>query len=157
MELLDDDIMHVQRDENEIRNLKISVMDELKSLKQGRVTTLVMIGFTILGIVIGLFMSEDVLSVLIEGIILLGVFIWGFWYSAKGPKIAFIVVLSIYWLHTILTFMVSAENGARGVIVKVILTIYLVKAILACNKFAEVREKLKNYGEPLEIPSVLGS
>jgi hypothetical protein len=155
MEILDDDISFKQRDEQAIRELHISIMDETKAIKQARGALLAMIVLSVLGIIAGLIIMDDAISVMVEGLILLGAFGWAFWQSAKKPLVPFIVALSLYWLHFLLTAFLAPEFGFKGIIVRVILTVYLVKGILACKQFMHGREELRKYGEVVEVPKVM--
>lgn len=154
MEILDDEIPQVP-DENQIEVLKESVKDEIRAILKGRAVLAIIAILQLLFMVIFKWLSTANASSVILDAAIFGIFAWAFWNSQNKAKMSFIFVLLVYWFQAAISlaegpFLMSISS----IVIKIVFSIILIKALMACDKFEAVRKKLSRYGVQLEIPLV---
>jgi hypothetical protein len=154
MEVLDDEIQLVP-DDNQIEELKESVKDEIRAILKGRAVLAIIAILQLIFVMFFKWLSTANPSSVFLDAAIFGIFAWAFWHSQNKAKLSFIIVLLVYWFQAVISlvegpFLMSLSS----IIIKVIFSIILIKALRAFDKFEAVRKKLSRYGVQLEIPLV---
>lgn len=155
MEVLDNEMPLVPENENEIEDLKESIREEIKTILKGRAILAVIALFQLVFIVFFKWLSTANASAVFFEVAIFGIFTWAFWYSQKQAKLSFIIALAVYWFQALISLWEGLMVWFLGrVTVRIIFSIIILKALVACGKFETVRRKLSRYGVQIEIPLV---
>ena len=161
MELLDDELARQTSpaDESAIRKLNIESLDMKKDIRNGRTALIVLAAFSVVAIGIGLYQfnsaiggeDTDPASILIEGLVLVLIYAGAAWLVKANPKVALLVGFGIFILYQLIYAVMLPSTIYRGILLKIFIVYYMVKAIMASFKFETLREKYRQYGLDLTI------
>lgn len=134
-----------------INDAKIELNAHLKQIKRGRLILWALAGLTVIGIIIGsIFNPYDatLADILIEGLVLFGVYTGAALFFNRNPLVAMSVSLGIYLLFVFLSALSVPESLARGIIFKIIIIAGLGSGIYASIEAKRYLKLLRGYGVP---------
>jgi hypothetical protein len=150
MEILDGDFKHHSTDDQKkIESLKLDSMGPVREIKGARIGLMFLIGFNVIGAFVGYSEGNDIGAILIESLIVCGIYLFSILTMYKNPRVALIAAATIYVLYNILLFIALPEARFSGFIFKGIVVYAFVKAIMSAFKFVELKRELAFYGEEL--------
>ncbi len=162
MDILDDDFTRESSPEDEaaLRKLNIESYDVLKDIRNGRTALLVLAGFAILGIAIGAYRimkdsagleHTDMTAVVIEGIVMLLLYCSAAWLVKNNPKAALSAGLGLFIVYHLFYAVILPGSLFRGILLKLVIIYFLVKAVIAGFKFDKLQEQFRQYGRDLTV------
>jgi len=155
--LLDDDLTgeHQNWDPRtitKINDAKIEINDHLKKIKQGRLVLFALAGFSLLGIVSARYYitSSGVIQedVLIEGIVLIVIYLGAALYFPRNPLVSLAVGLSVFGLVHILSAIVEPASLYQGIVIKSIFLYGLLRGVFSAQTIRRQVTALQHYGVP---------
>ena len=133
-------------DYEKIINLKREAFEEEKKVKNGKITLGIMIVLAIISLIVSMTQGVGIHLVAIDAIVLLGSYVFGFFYCDKNPKIAFMVVLVVYLLFQIAIMVLSPMAFVIGFIFKGILIYFLAMGLQGGMRLEDINRRLENLG-----------
>ena len=137
---------------SQINLTKIDINENIKHIKNGRTALIVLGVFAIISIAIGSFYNPyeaSFMEIIIEAGILAAIYA-GCAIGVKfNPRNALIIGFSFYMLVQLLYLFVDATTLYKGLIVKIIIIYFLVKAMSASFQYRKDLEKLYRLGVPM--------
>jgi hypothetical protein len=154
MEILDDGINAIPPIAPiELGRLQHDAEMGLSQIKNARTAFFVLAGSSVFSLFLGLLTNKAVepVYVIIEGVIMIALFIAAALAVNPWPKVAIITGFSIYLLIILLNFIVSPASLFTGMILKVVVIYYLVKGIGGAVAFEKANEEMKTYGHEMKV------
>ena len=157
MEILDDDFTRESSPEDEaaIRKLNIESLDVLKDIRNGRVALIVLAGFALAGMAIGIFQinsrissdtdEPDTYAIIFEGLIMLLLYVISALSVKSYPKMALLAGSGIYICYNILYFVIIPSSVFSGILLKLVMIYFLGKAVVAGFQFETFRAQYRQY------------
>ncbi len=97
-------------------------------IRGARNTLFVVGGLMLLGGLVYYFLNDDIASLIAGGVLAIVFLILGFW-SQQKPLIAIVLGLLVYLTNIVLAAIVEPSTIARGIIIKVVIIVFLIKGI----------------------------
>lgn len=133
-------------DYEKIINLKREAFEEEKKVKNGKVTLGIMIVLAIISLVFSLAQGVEIELVMVDAFLLLGSYLFGFFYCDKNPKIAFMVVLTVYLIFQIAIMFLAPIVFIVGVLFKGILVYFLAMGLQGAMRLEDINRRLISLG-----------
>lgn len=114
------------------------VKDAPKVIKNARTLLYVVAGITFLHSIIMYFGNATTDIFISNGILCLTYLVLGFW-SQKKPLIALILGLMVYGTVIVINALVEPESMYKGIILKVIVVIFLIRGIHSAIELRRIR------------------
>lgn len=152
--ILDDEFQYESRTFDtrtvkEINLLKIDAHEQIATIKSGRSALFVLSGLTLLGIFLGIYMNPygaTITEIILEGIILIVIYIACAFWTTRNAKASFIVAIAIYSLCILLGMYLDPGSIFSGIIIKAAVFYYLINALQAAFKIDKILAKLSILG-----------
>jgi len=128
----------------EIINLKRVIAEEEKKVQQGKYAVWFLIFITLLSAIYEMAVYQETALLLGIYIPIFAVYFGSAFYMEKKPKMAFIVILSLYGIVQFIGMLGDPISIIKGLLVKVILIYFLAIAIGAAGKYEESKKRLAN-------------
>jgi len=129
-----------------IINLKREAFEEEKKVKNGKITLGIMIVLAIISLMFSVAQGVEIELVMIDAFLLLGSYLFGFFYCDKNPKIAFMVVLTVYLLFQVAIMFVAPMAFLMGLLFKGILIYFLAMGLQGAMRLEDINRRLSNLG-----------
>ncbi|MBK6930165.1 MAG: hypothetical protein IPH12_04615 [Saprospirales bacterium] len=146
--ILDQDFQRerTEAEQSELNLLLVDLRICMEKIRQGRIALYVMIGFTVLGTVLGLTSEIEWLFVFLEAAVVIGIYLFCIYSLAKNPLVSFIVALVTYLGMNILYGIIEPSNIAKGILVKAIIVYYLIQSITYSVRLRDYIRRGHNLG-----------
>ena len=122
----------------------LDLEEQEKKIKQGTYT---LYGVSALVVIYGIILYADTTdelekaSVLITNLVLSAIYVGLGLLSRKKPKAALIAGFSIFILTTLLNVLIEPMSLAKGIIVKIVIVVALIKGIRAVTEAQKIRKE----------------
>ena len=133
-------------DYERIINLKREAFEEEKKVKNGKVTLGIMIVIAIISLMVSMTQGVEMYLIMIDAFLLLGTYVFGFFYCDRNPKIAFMAVLIVYSLFQIVIMIMAPMAFAIGILFKGILVYFLAMGLQGAMRLEVINKRLRNLG-----------
>lgn len=137
-----------------INLLIIDINEYIKFVRDGRVVLYIMCGLAIFSGIVTLFQMDslyDQVGVGIEVAILLIMYLSCALLARKYPRASMTTALVFYIMWVVLNAVVDITSLGRGIIVKILVITYLVKAVRGAYGMHRLRDKLYQFGAPPDV------
>ena len=153
MEILDQEYKKKpENDPIEVASLKQELSDYKKHILNGKTALYVLIFLTVIGGIVGYFISNmELIYVVIELVVYFIFYAIALNIFDEKPKTALIITLSIYVFQVIVNTLSDPTLLFKGFIFKIAFLYFLVKGIDAANKFETLKKKLEGMGETFHL------
>lgn len=141
-----------ENDPVEVASLKQELSVHKKHILNGKTALYVLIFLTVIGGLVGYFISNtELIYVAIELVIYSIFYAIALNIFDEKPKTALIITLSIFVFQIILNTLADPTLLFKGFIFKVAFFYFLVKGIDAAHKFETLKKKLEGMGETFHL------
>ncbi|MCP4437347.1 MAG: hypothetical protein GY810_00070 [Aureispira sp.] len=146
--LLDDNttptLLNNNQDIAAANNLRININESIKAIRAGLLGILILIGFTMIGLIIGLSQNKvDPTYIYIEGGFMIMLYLVALIVSLKNNSVGLLTGLISYLLYIGLSTYLIPESIMKGILIKIIVIFLISKGLLHTQKLKEYIQKLK--------------
>ena len=134
----------------QINRIKGNLNEDTKNVRHARTALIVLIVFTVLGIIIGAVSHESISDVLIEGLITIIIYTACAIGVLYNPRAALITGLSVYILLWMLYVLVDPAYLIKGLIFKGVIIYFLAKGINVAFNMKKATDRLFQLGASLD-------
>ncbi|MEL6863314.1 MAG: hypothetical protein AAFP19_02795 [Bacteroidota bacterium] len=141
----------------EVKNInliKLEVNESIGHIRGGQKALFFLCCFVVFGLIVQLSYSSaygiNKEEAIIEGLILFSVYLSCALFVPRRPKLCLILGMAFYTFVIFLSALVDVANIYRGILVKLVIFFYLVKAIQASIQLEKKLLQLRQLGVPYE-------